>query len=125
MKMVKVKTADLEGKALDWAVAKAVCPQSFRDSCNSDGLPYWSEGWLNNGSPSSDWAQCGPLIDEYGIGILGPEPDDESDAIAAGINWYGDDGSYGEGPTVQIAACRALVAHTFGDEVEVPEVLLK
>ena len=120
-----IKTSELEGKALDWATGIAA---GFKMSWNKiTGQPTAEKNmqlWTH-WEPSISWNQCGPLIDEYDIGILGPEPGDDSELIAAGINWYSTDGSYGEGATVKIAACRALVAAKLGNKVEVPVIMIE
>lgn len=47
MNLVTIRTEELEGGALHWAVAKAVCPPSFSQSVNPhSGLSFWSEGYL-------------------------------------------------------------------------------
>lgn len=122
MNTIKIKTTELTGKALDWAVALAVCPESFRDSVNADGLPYWSEGWLRGGSPTTNWGQLGAytnMISEVlgrglgeGKGILVCVWDNEKQEEGAGFDW-----------DFQVALCRAIVDLYLGDEVDVPEVL--
>lgn len=64
MSMVKVKTSELIGPALDWAVATAegisihaLCAGGFAVNCED----Y---------SPSTDWSQGGPLIEKYLGGCL-------------------------------------------------------
>lgn len=124
---MKIHVSDLEGVALDWAVAKATCPQSFRNSCNDDGLPYWSEGWLLNGSPSTDWGQCGPLIDAHDVWLCHEFRNDEKLYTASthlnSVHTY--DTEIYEGRTAQVAICRAVVAVQLGEEVEIPDELVK
>lgn len=128
MEMKRVAIGELEGVALDWAVAVAVCPDSFRDSCRDDGLPHWSEGWLRNGSPSTDWSQCGPLIERYGITVR-PHctANDLVTSWAADYVWPVTRDCPGHcGKTPLIAACRAIVAsHNPDGYVEVPVELLE
>lgn len=92
MSMIEVKTADLIGPALDWAVAEAegirrfvmgndwpgnsvVADAADRDRvviCNMIGQLVVSRGgWSNGWNPSTDWAQGGPLIEKYGV-LLSP-----------------------------------------------------
>ncbi|HHQ6628329.1 TPA: phage protein NinX family protein [Serratia fonticola] len=116
---MKVKTSELTGQALDWAVAKAICPPSFADNINpASGLSFWSEGWLSNGGPSTDWGRCGPLIAEY-IEHMSIQPGDTWMAVAFGHF------TYYKGPTPQIAICRAVVAYKLGDEIELPSELFR
>lgn len=115
----RVAIAELEGSALDWAVAKSVCPDSFKDNLGRDGLPHWSEGWLERGRPTTDWSQCGPLIERYKVEIC----------FLDGFGWtaniqYGPEFSFYASPL--IAACRAIVAaHNPSGYVEVPEELVE
>jgi hypothetical protein len=114
----QVAIAELEGAALDWAVAMAVCPESFRGSRRHDGTPNWVAGWLDNGSPSTHWRKCGPLIERFEVEI----------AFIDGFGWtanvrFGKEYSCYDSPT--IAVCRAIVAaHNPDGFVEVPEDLL-
>ena len=126
MNTAKIKTSELSGKALDWALAKAIFPESFAGRCNKQGLPYWAAGWLRSGSPSTDWAQLGPLIDQYKISMMPRPVLDLSNAY-----WWAQVGperpensTLNHGETALIAACRAIVAAELGDEVEIPEELV-
>ncbi|OKP29775.1 DUF2591 family protein [Serratia fonticola] len=121
---MKVKTSELTGQALDWAVAKAICPPSFADNINPvSGLSFWSEGWLSNGGTSNDWRRCGPLVADYQLHVLysprGLRPDEP---------WFCHDISesfYGVGSVPQIAIFRAVVAAKLGDEIELPSELFR
>ena len=123
---MKIKTAELEGEVLDWAVAFAVCPMHFKNSLSPEsGLSYWSEGWLSRGSPSKDWRQGGPLIEGYRMSIICEvenywyaEPCDKN-----GLNAEPYCGHYGSTPL--IAAMRTIVALELGKVVDVSEELLK
>ena len=126
--MKTVNTKDLEGAALDWAVALAVCPDSFRtDRLDSNGLPPWSTGWLRNGTPSENWSMVGPLIERYNIHLeCGP-----LDKVGAQVSWEATVMDFetmncdsAEGDTPLVAVCRAVVCGLIGDTVDVPESLL-
>ena len=107
--MKRIKTQDLTGAALDWAVAK--CEGLLHD----DGTvsDYWqpSELW----EPSELWGQGGWLIEREGISI-----DFDGEAWTASSN---------ERPichrasTPLIAAMRCYVASKLGDEIEIPQEL--
>lgn len=105
-----MKTSELTGAALDWAVAKA------------EGI-VWEQGDLDAGeygpgfAPATNWAQGGPIIEREGINI-GCHLDG---AEWVARNYWGECESIG--PTPLIAAMRCLVASRFGDEVEIPEEL--
>lgn len=103
-----MKTAELTGAALDWAVAKC------------EGL-HWEEGDLYAGkygpgfAPATDWTDAGPIIERERIELRG---DGDEGWIAydnLNLEQYGD--------TPLIAAMRCYVASMLGDEVDVPEEL--
>ena len=103
---MKIKTSELTGAALDWAVAK--CEGREWESADSF-LAYHEPGDMNY---STDWAQCGPIIAREGVefGASGMQA-----SIVDGRTYYGS--------THLIAAMRCYVASKLGDEVEVPEEL--
>lgn len=132
--MIEVKTAELAGPALDWAVAEAEGIQRFvmgtdwpgnsavddaadRDRvviCNLIGrLVVARGGWSNEWKPSASWAQGGPLIYKHRMSFWGGE--NYVYAVCAGCEGYG--------LTHLIAACRAIVAAKLGDTVRVPAAL--
>ncbi len=132
--MIEVKTAELIGPALDWAVAEAEGIQRFvmgndwpgnsavddaadRDRvviCNLIGrLVVARGGWSDEWKPSASWAQGGPLIDKHRMSFWGGE--NYVYAVCAGGEGYG--------LTHLIAACRAIVAAKLGDTVRVPAAL--
>lgn len=128
-----MKTSELIGPALDWAVAK----------CEGAGTPYigaTGKQTLATSRYSTDWAHGGPIIELEGIGILF-----DAGSVCSKPRWFAtpDDqratSSYeGQkfdpafmvskdagmtGPTPLIAAMRCYVASKFGHEVDVPEGL--
>lgn len=143
-----MKTNELTGAALDWAVSVAEGDKVFRPRL---GRPNdWDkEAYLKDGSddrwcvrvqnptlayfvdwqyrPSSSWMEGGPIIEREEIGIKRNAP------CSAGREWEaspsitakGAGGKYGYGPTPLIAAMRCFVASKLGDEVEVPKELIK
>lgn len=125
MKMVKIKTADLTGSQLDWAVAKVLNLEPIAGQ--PVGFFYWgNESGLF--TPSTEWSHGGPIIERERIDI-GALADDGSRwrAIMYGSRVqtvYGPGRTIidTEGPTPLIAAMRAFVASRLGDEVEAPEV---
>ena len=115
---MKLKTSELSGAALDWAVAKC---EGYTDWCGDTEklLPPRKEyGWVDlcDLRYSTDWAQGGPIIGRGGI----------SWHCGNKTSWhayaYGSPTNY-NGPTPLIAAMRCYVASRLGDEVEVPEEL--
>lgn len=123
---MKIKTSALTGAALDWAVAK--CEGYFDpiDIAGSflDGVVVHHHIVLSRFHPSTDWVQGGPIIEREG-GTLWS-------TVAAGWRCkakydYANDreGLTTSGPTLLVAAMRCYVASKLGDEVDVPEELLK
>ena len=103
-----MKTADLTGVALDWAVAKCV---GFD---NGDWIPNYSTEWYHGGA----------IIEGEWLDIT-PYPNESREDM----RWHcqqhdsaNDCAQYGETPL--IAAMRCYVASKLGDDVEVPEELL-
>ncbi len=117
-----VKTSELIGAALDWAVALSMfvgTPPIRVISC----YLYTIEG--DNWNPSSDWSQGGPIIEREWLDVT-PWPNESEE----GMRWccdYHDAASLCRqyGPTPLIAAMRCFVASKLGDEVEIPEELPK
>ena len=104
-----MKTSELTGDALDWAVTQArlAYPDNvftqYRNECNY----------------STDWSQGGPIIEREEITVCWQ-----------GATWVGskfnvratDEYEFHQtGPTPLIAAMRCYVASKLGDEVDMPE----
>lgn len=96
-----MKTSELTGAALDWAVAKAI------GEYKPMSVPRYS----------TDWAQGGPIIEREGID-LEHYTLPEHGWMAGIINKAQEHGT-----TPLIAAMRCYVASKLGDEVEIPEEL--
>ena len=99
-----MKTAELTGAALDWAVATA----------KGDKIILAEEDWHWY---STDWVYGGPIIEREGIDLQ---------CQNQGL-WCADLGLDASiyGPTPLIAAMRCYVASRLGDEVELPSVFEK
>ena len=114
------KTSELEGCALDWAVALA---------------ENYGEGWLyrqmENPNPdtrciprfSTHWAEGGEIIERENI-TIGTNPNVTTwiAYINQGVGRHRDEHSV-YGPTPLVAAMRCFVASRLGGEVEIPEEL--
>jgi hypothetical protein len=104
---MKIKTSELKGAALDWAVAKC-------EGLKLGGLPY---------NPSSNWKYGGPIIEREQIFVK------PTAKLAKGWRTYQRDPAGNGicnsqyGPTPLIAAMRCYVASKLGDEVDVPDEL--
>lgn len=112
---MKIKVSEATGAVLDWMVAKA-------------------EGWTVEDhiithvttkfyNPSSNWVQGGPIIEREKIGF------DECFGTWA-ADWYAPKNSNRDGISMLgksplEAAMRCYVASKLGDEVEVPDELVK
>lgn len=121
-----MKTAELVGPALDWAVAKC---EEVTLSEHIDGLCSWLEhevtGFWRVYSPSTDWEQGGPIIEreEISIKYVVPAMRDSVWQAFPSITAKGAGGRWGVGPTPLVAAMRCYVASKLGDEIEIPEEL--
>jgi len=120
-----MKTSELTGAALDWAVAR--CEGRgfvFGETDYTDGHTY-QRGTAQATGPhySTNWAQGGPIIEREWIELV-------NGSNIAPDRWgaikYGADGDpfLQYGPTPLIAAMRCYVASKLGDEVDVPKELL-
>ena len=130
---IELKTAELIGPALDWAVAHATkawewahewfptmtLDPTFRGV--SDNAPGGCISLIPRNpmrqdsqpfTPSTDWAQGGRLIEKHCVNIT---------YYGAG-DWYADarSGTSYSSSTPLVAACRAIVAENLGDSVQVP-----
>lgn len=129
---MKIKTSELTGIALDWAVAKC-------EGIKTD-IPAWADKpWVlctdDNGVQfvcpkfSTDWAQGGPIVEREKIILLPPirypELNETLDWKAGwdyNYDWCMDAEFCGDTPL--IAAMRCYVASKLGNEVDIPEELL-
>ena len=117
-----MKTSELTGTALDWAVAKCKPDgMEFRHGWRKEPLLVAKHDFGNVFAPSINWAQGGPLIERELI-ALSPYlyTDDAWQATLATPDKHYCD----YGPTPLIAAMRCYVASKLGDEVEIPKELL-
>ena len=125
---MKVKTAELTGISLDYAVALASGAEAFQSDgirwfCTLHGNTYaLSSGWGSMSySPSTNWAQGGPIIESNEIDLkLVEEGVWQASNIFDDMEWY-----HFLGYSPLEAAMRCHVAHKLGEEVEIPEELLK
>jgi len=75
--------------------------------------------WPEDYSPSTDWAQGGPIIERENINLIWSEGYPVKATIYRGGHVWID--SFGETPL--IAAARCYVSFMLGDEINIPEVL--
>ena len=130
---MKIKTQDLTGPALDWAVAKCE---------GEDYSPVTTYNGIGQEFPptnySTNWSQGGPIIEREGILLralrsTGHSLNGQWLAMYDGTNtctmvqWVKRTDwphHYLSGPTPLVAAMRCYVASQLGDEVDVPDELL-
>jgi hypothetical protein len=110
-----MKTSELAGAALDWAVTRANYEINF--DC------VWSN-FRRECEYSTDWAQGGPIIEREKIAVRF-EPECHWLFAPPEATWLANYNGVGEwyGPTPLIAAMRCYVASKLGDIVDVPEGL--
>lgn len=118
MNTTTIKTSELQGDALDWAVAKAKGYADFVLAAKRF-LEMHETGHYNY---STDWAQGGPIIEREEISLQCWSGDWKSEKpfskCEGHLEWLE---FWGSSPL--IAAMRCYVASKLGDEVEVPEEL--
>lgn len=117
---MKIKTSELKGAALDWAVAK----------CEGVGVEYVDDEITQcllqkpsgRYAPSTDWAQGGPIIERESMHIDCLRQVDHY-RTAVWEAWPYNTGTkhIQQGPTPLIAAMRCYVASKLGDVVNIPE----
>lgn len=131
---MKVKTADLTGRALDWAAFCAAWPGAtptievyspstvnlgLREIDVPGGVVLSYEGsyrWKDYWRPTKNWDQAGRLIDRFDIDINPTYP---------GYSACAKMGMRASGDTRLIAVCLALVLAKLGDEVDIPDELIE
>ena len=118
-----MKTTDLIGTALDWAVAK--CMGGIWEDGSMPFWPIWPDTNTKS-SPSTDWAQGGPIIEREcictyasGGGAVRPKKPTHWVAEILEVDGIRDE----QGPTPLVAAMRVFVASRLGDEIDLPEEL--
>ncbi|MFG0465584.1 DUF2591 domain-containing protein [Pseudomonas putida] len=127
--LIEVKTAELVGEALGWAMGKAEGLDVFL------APPQYGNTWRvfaryraiatehdKRYNPWEDWALGGPMIEKHMVSLHCPQSTDDV--------WAGwvitDKGEFCQaGDSATIAACRAIVSATLGDTVQVPKELMQ
>jgi hypothetical protein len=125
-----MKTSDLTGFALDWAVAQ----------CEGVAVDYVDDGinrclLMSMGgrfNPSTNWAQGGSIIERESITIE-RNVKLKGCAVIGFHDWHATHPKNygglirhsGGGPTPLIAAMRCYVASKLGDEIDIPTELME
>jgi hypothetical protein len=110
-----MKTTELTGRALDWAVANCEGLTCFGHELTEDTLTIvLSDGPYENFSPSREWALGGAIIEREMLTVT-PAKHAGWQAFA----WPKTRAIWGDTPLE--AAMRCYVASKLGDEIEVPD----
>jgi len=107
-----MKTSELQGAALDWAVVKCLLPEGWdaAEIILGDETDY-----------STDWAQGGPIIEREWLDLT-PWPNESREDTRWHCQQHDSGGDCAQyGPTPLIAAMRCYVASRSGDEIDIPE----
>ena len=111
-----MKTSELTGAALDWAVAQIEKPR-LSQSFARKNVVVLAHGGLY--APTIDWAQGGPIIEREWIDLhcVNDSLWEAECPAPGGLAMQ-------NGPTPLIAAMRCYVASKLGDEIDLPKELL-
>jgi len=112
-----MKTSELIGEALNWAVAK--CEPYMLELYYTDTneplfreeAPDYHQQW----EPSTNWAQGGPIIERERIAVEFLQWDDIDCALPIWTSYKFGTDYEGQGPTPLIAAMRCYVASKLAD----------
>jgi hypothetical protein len=113
--LMEVKTAELSGAALDWAVAQVEKVKVTVNGAFHEKVFIGDKKGLIKDlyKPSTDWSQGGPLIAKYW-----------RKATSELFDWHGYDWTKDVTSNELIWFCRAIVASVLGDTVSVPKELV-
>jgi hypothetical protein len=120
---MKIRTSELKDAFLDWAVGKC---EGATDEWHTDKPFFWDgvpcvrdAGHDVRYSPSTDWAQGGPIIEREKIDTF-----NQNNGYTGAIKMPTKNDPHPTpyfGTTTLIAAMRCYVSSKLGDEVEIPE----
>jgi len=118
-----MKTSELTGAALDWAVAKCIghrVAESYGSYIRIYLPDLRQSGYTLAFCPSTDWEHGGPIIEQAVAKI-----ERFSDALWEATAFTKNAQDFVQsGPTPLIAAMRCYVASKLGNEVDVPVELI-
>ena len=122
---MKLKTTELQGEALAWAVADCegeLSQHGGQVHLVESKVRFYEDTLDIQYTPPTDWSQGGPIIERERIATWFERYEDEDAGLPC---WFA--AKYCEreypGPTPLIAAMRCYVASRVGDEIELPEEL--
>ena len=111
-----MKTADLIGPALDWAVAKC------EGHSDEDAL-MWATDDDCPLHPSTNWSQGGPIIEREINTLIRCKDGCNKPVYFEARAGFDEESVTQYGPTPLVAAMRCFVASRLGNEIEVPDGL--
>lgn len=124
---MKVKTSEMEGMVLDWAVRTC---QGWRNlhwhtyrgaEPQQKVLAMWhNRDWNELANMPVEWDDAGPIIERERLCVL-----DQGGCFSAHYSRGKTVAQRWNGPTILIAAMRCYVASKMGEEVEVPDELMQ
>ena len=131
MGMIEVKTDDLIGLPLDWAIAEIEGYTLTTDGISmlvkkDDKLLILGSNDTIGYSPSTNWNQLGPLIKKNDIVIgnhASGNPEREGEFWGS-AHCFRSGTSFETYAGVEVAACRAMVAYHHGQTVSIPVELM-
>lgn len=144
MEMIEVKTSELIGPALDWAVGYSVRAEKLLAGQFAGSREAWVIDWIcaSSYSPSTHWEDCGPLIEKYKVLISPPTSSvhrnfgymDKRNGYYESGFWsstiFGKDrkhrrAAFNHPDSALIVACRAITQFELGDTVQIPKELMQ
>lgn len=118
---MKMKTGELIGDALDWAVAHALGPEGHDELWLKDRKrgykPFYSRTWEYGGWLLEQCIEHGMLIER-----IDPQYEGKLPKFKASLDKWE---SLYRGDTLLVAVCRAYAAYKLGPEVEIPQAVLE
>ena len=118
---MKLKTTELQGAALDWAVANCegeLSQHGGQVHLVESKVRFYEDTLDIQYTPSTDWSQGGPIIEREWIDLhCVTDALWEAEINASAYH------NRKNGPTALIAAMRCYVTSKLGDEVDIPTEL--
>lgn len=125
---MKIKTSELDRLALDYCMAIVEGKKLTQRIDALKAFKAYGRCLLQKGgiySPTTNWAQLGPIMDQMKVSIRAPSNTGRTYAAFIDLGRsYNNILARQTGPTAAIAVCRTIVASKLGDEVEIPDELL-
>jgi hypothetical protein len=120
---MKIKTAELTGEALNWAV-ETLEIERMRDA--GEHIKSWwvEDRQMDPSAYAGDWLMSGPIRDREDISIISKGAAGLIDTELPDVIAISKTGKWSYGPTAIVAALRSFVESKLGEEVDVPDELI-